>query len=41
MNIRKVEAVARIRDKMPRPNKQQQEARERWTYEQLAKERKR
>lgn len=41
MNIRKVEAVARIRDKQPRPTKEELEARIRHEFEKLAKEKKR
>lgn len=40
MIIRTVEPIQRIRDKQPRRSKEEQEARERWNYEQLLKERK-
>jgi len=41
MNIRKVEAVARIRDKMPRPTKEEIMARMKHDLTQILKEKKR
>lgn len=38
MIIRTVEPIQRIRDKQPRPTKEELEARMRWTLEQFKKE---